>query len=38
MKVRAHVIIGGRVHGVFFRWETQRLARKNGVVGWVRNL
>ncbi len=35
--VRAHVIIRGRVQGVFFRMETQRAAARYGVSGWVRN-
>jgi acylphosphatase len=35
--VRAHVIISGRVQGVFFRAETQRAAQRLGVRGWVRN-
>lgn len=35
--MRAHVIIAGRVQGVFFRAETQRAAQKIGVCGWVRN-
>lgn len=35
---RAHVIISGRVQGVFFRAETQRAAERIGVTGWVRNL
>lgn len=35
---RAHVIISGRVQGVFFRAETQRAAERIGVSGWVRNL
>jgi acylphosphatase len=34
---RAHVIISGRVQGVFFRMETKRAADKHGVCGWVRN-
>ncbi len=34
---RAHVIISGRVQGVFFRAETQRAAHRLGVSGWVRN-
>ncbi len=38
MKVRAHVLVSGRVQGVFFRSETRREARKWGVFGWVRNL
>ena len=37
-KVRAHVIVSGRVQGVCFRMETQRAAKKIGVSGWVRNL
>lgn len=35
--VRAHVFVSGRVQGVFFRFETRRLARRLGVAGWVRN-
>lgn len=35
--IRAHVIISGRVQGVFFRAETQRAAQNIGVTGWVRN-
>ena len=37
MLVRARVLVGGRVQGVFFRFETRRLARRLGVAGWVRN-
>ena len=37
-KVRAHVIISGRVQGVFFRMETKRAADGFGVFGWVKNL
>ena len=36
-KARAHIIISGRVQGVFFRVETQRAANRIGVFGWVRN-
>lgn len=36
--VRAHVFVGGRVQGVFFRGYTQRRANALGVAGWVRNL
>lgn len=35
---RAHVIIHGRVQGVFFRMETRNAARQRGATGWVRNL
>lgn len=37
-RVRAHVLVAGRVQGVFFRQETARLSRDSGVAGWVRNL
>ena len=36
-KARAHVIITGRVQGVFFRMETKRAAGELGVFGWVKN-
>ena len=38
MKTRAHVLVSGRVQGVFFRSETRYEAKKHGVTGWVRNL
>lgn len=38
MPVRAHVVISGRVQGVFFRSETQDKAYRRNVTGWVRNL
>ena len=37
-KVRAHVLISGRLQGVFFRDHTQRWASTLGLSGWVRNL
>ena len=37
IKSRTHVIISGRVQGVFFRMETQRAADRHGVFGWVKN-
>ncbi len=38
MKIRAHVIVTGKVQGVFFRQNTKRQAQSRGVVGWVCNL
>jgi len=37
-KKAVHLIISGRVQGVFFRMETQRTAEHLGVGGWVKNL
>jgi acylphosphatase len=36
--IRNHVLVSGRVQGVFFRDTCQRLAQQHGVAGWVRNL
>lgn len=36
--IRMHLLIGGRVQGVFFRNFTLRAAREHGLCGWVRNL
>ena len=36
--VRAHVVVGGIVQGVYFRASAAREARSAGVAGWVRNL
>jgi len=35
---RVHVYISGMVQGVFFRVNTQRMAVRLGIRGWVRNL
>ncbi len=35
---RAHVLVRGRVQGVFFRATCAERARSLGISGWVRNL
>jgi acylphosphatase len=35
---RAHLIVRGRVQGVFFRASAAREASARGLAGWVRNL
>jgi len=37
-RTRAHVLVSGRVQGVYFRATTRDRAREAGVGGWVRNL
>ena len=34
---RIHLVVRGRVQGVFFRASTQREAKRLGLTGWVRN-
>jgi len=36
--VRAHVIVSGRVQGVFYRHSAAERAREHGLAGWVRNI
>ncbi len=36
-RIRAHVLVSGRVQGVYFRDSTRGLAERHGVTGWVRN-
>jgi acylphosphatase len=36
-KARAHVLISGRVQGVFFRAYTQEAAQERLISGWVMN-
>jgi len=37
MKLNVHVIISGRVQGVWFRANTKQKAEQLGLTGWVRN-
>jgi len=35
---RTHLLVSGKVQGVFFRQALKVIAKKNNVLGWVRNL
>lgn len=35
---RVHLLIGGRVQGVYFRQGMMETAEKNNVLGWIKNL
>ena len=35
--IRRHVVVSGRVQGVFYRASLEREAHAAGVAGWVRN-
>jgi acylphosphatase len=37
MKTRVHVLISGKVQGVWYRASTKQKADEVGVTGWVRN-
>ena len=37
-KARVHLLITGRVQGVFFRTSTQEEAQRHQLTGWVKNL
>ena len=37
MRINKHVIISGRVQGVWFRSSTKQKANQLGLMGWVRN-
>ncbi len=32
-----HLLIKGKVQGVFFRQSSKAIAKKNNVLGWIRN-
>ena len=34
---RVHLLVNGKVQGVFFRQALKVVAKKNNVLGWVRN-
>ncbi|MFH8789230.1 acylphosphatase [Streptomyces roseoverticillatus] len=36
--IRKHVVVSGRVQGVFYRDTCREEARRHGVAGWVRNM
>jgi acylphosphatase len=36
-KIRTHLIIEGKVQGVWFRDSTRQQANEEGVFGWVKN-
>ena len=37
MKTRVHVLISGRVQGVWYRASTKDKAEQFGLTGWVKN-
>ena len=37
MKTQVHVIVSGRVQGVWYRASTKQKAEELGLVGWVKN-
>ena len=38
VKSSVHILVTGKVQGVFFRQATKVVAVKNNVTGWVKNL
>jgi acylphosphatase len=38
VKTRAHVLVTGKVQGVFYRTETASKAKQLRLTGWIRNL
>ncbi|MDQ6761567.1 MAG: acylphosphatase [Bacteroidota bacterium] len=37
-KISAHLKISGKVQGVFFRAMAKKVAEKNNLTGWIKNL
>jgi acylphosphatase len=37
-KVQAHMLVSGLVQGVYYRDNTRRVAERNEVTGWVKNM
>ncbi len=37
-KRRVHILVSGKVQGVFYRATTKEVADRLGLTGWVRNL
>ena len=37
MAKRVRILVKGRVQGVFFRRNTEKVAKKLGLTGWVKN-
>jgi len=36
-QIRGYLLVSGRVQGVAFRYYSQKIAKKLGITGWVRN-
>jgi acylphosphatase len=37
-KIRANIVVKGKVQGVYFRQNAQRICNEYGVTGWVHNV
>ncbi len=38
MEKAVHLLISGRVQGVFYRYTAQKVAARRGLKGWIKNL
>jgi acylphosphatase len=38
IKIRANIVVKGKVQGVYFRQNAQRICNEYGVTGWVHNV